>query len=192
MESYVSSLCQSMYTNIRKISFHRKYMTQEVAAQLMVSLVFSKLDYCNCILYGLPQCLIDKLQKVQNCAARVCLKKRKFDNVTPLLRYLHWLPVSKRIDYKIATIVHKCIHGNAPPYIKELIHRVPFRRTLRSASDTTILIKPRKKLITYGERSFEYAGTAVWNTLPKSLRELENITTFKKALKTHLFSIAYQ
>ena len=167
-------------------------MTQEVAAQLMVSLVFSKLDYCNCILYGLPQCLIDKLQKVQNCAARVCLKKRKFDNVTPLLRYLYWLPVSKRIDYKIATIVHKCIHGNAPPYIKELIHRVPFRRSLRSASDTTILIKPRKKLITYGERSFEYAGTAVWNTLPKSLRELENITTFKKALKTHLFSIAYQ
>ena len=92
---------------------------------------------------------------VQNSAATVCLKKRKFDSITPLLKSLHWLPVSKRIDYKIATMCHKCIHGNAPSYIKDLIHCVPFRRNLRSCSDTTVLIKPRKKLITYGERSFE-------------------------------------
>ena len=167
-------------------------MTQEVAARLMVSLVLSRMDYCNCLLTGIPDYLVQKLQLVQNFAAKVCFRAKKFDHVTEILKALHWLPVQQRIDYKIATICHKCFYGGAPDYLKELIIKKTNSRSLRSSSDTTILIKPRKSLKTYGERSFEFYAPLVWNSLPKRLRELNNITLFKKQLKHHLFVEAYK
>ena len=66
----------------------------------MVSLVLTKLDYCNSLLAGIPIYLIEKLQKVQKCAARICLKKRKYDHAKPLLQELHWLPVKKELITK--------------------------------------------------------------------------------------------
>ena len=121
MSAQVSVICQKMFVEIRNISFHRKYLSQEVASQLMVSLVLSKMDYCNSLLSGAPKSLINKLQRVQNCAAKVCLNKRKYDSVTPLLKELHWLPVQARIDYKIATLCHKFFLGSLPPYLSNLL-----------------------------------------------------------------------
>ena len=69
------------------------------------------LDYCNSLLYGAGGGLLKKLQAVQNAAARVVMRTRKFDHITPVLRDLHWLPVRQRIKYKLAMIVYKCLHG---------------------------------------------------------------------------------
>ena len=80
-----------------------------VAEKLMASLVSSRLDYCNGLLAGLPDTLLQKLQYVQNCAARVIFRKKKFDHVTHLLRSLHWLPVKERIIYKTAILIHNIL-----------------------------------------------------------------------------------
>ena len=71
-------------------------------------------------MYGLPQCQISKLQRVQNAAARIALDLCKFCHITPSLRQLHWLPVVKQIQFKILLLTFKAIHGLSPPYISEL------------------------------------------------------------------------
>ena len=99
---------------------------------LMCSFVLSRLDYCNAILKSCPKFVIQKLQKVQNRAAKLVFKSHYRDSVTPLLKELHWLPVSLRIDFKILCYAYKCFHHTAPFYLQEIVKSYTPQRTLRS------------------------------------------------------------
>ena len=152
----------------------------------MSTFVLSRLDYCTSLFFGLPVTLLDRLQRAQNNAARIVLRKRKFDHATPLLRQLHWLPIRARIQYKIAVLCYRSLHGLAPSYISELLISYKPSRSLRSA-DAGYFIVPRIRLETYGKRSFSFAGPTVWNALPSQLRDAATLSTFRSGLKTHLF-----
>ena len=90
--------------------------------------------YANSLLYGLPQITLQRLQCVQNCAARLVSRTRKFDHITLVLQHLHWLPICVRPTYKVFLFAYSVMHDQAPCYIAELLsHRQPNRR-LRSAS----------------------------------------------------------
>jgi len=106
MKEQVTSLCRSSYFHLRKIASIRPYLSDESTAQLVSSLILSRLDYCNSTLSGLPSSSLKRLQKVQNNAARLVLRKRKLDPVTPLLEKLLWLPVEARIHYKTVYEMH--------------------------------------------------------------------------------------
>ena len=49
-------------------------------------------------------------------------KSFKFDHITPLLRDLHWLPILKRIQFKILVLTFKILHRDAPGYLCELLN----------------------------------------------------------------------
>ena len=83
------------------------------AQTLVHAFISRRLDYCNSLLVGAADCVIRKLQGVQNAAAWLITGTRKFDHITPILRDLHWLPVHQRIKYKIAMLVNKCLRGLA-------------------------------------------------------------------------------
>ena len=102
------------YIQIRHLSSKRHLLTTQATQPLVCSLVLSRLDYCNSLLSGCPQYLLDKLQKVQNAAARLVCKAKKSDNIHPILEPLHWLPVTHCIQYKISTICFNSISGTAP------------------------------------------------------------------------------
>ena len=88
------------------------------------------------LLSGCPQYLLDKLQKVQNAAARLVCKAKKSDHIHPILETLHWLPVTHCIQYKISTICFNAISGTAPQCLSDLLQPYTPARQLRSASDT--------------------------------------------------------
>ena len=132
-----------------------------------------------------------KLQKVMNCAARLVCKTPKREHVTPSLAALHWLPVSCRIDYKIATICFHVISGTAPPYLCDLLELYTPSRSLRSSADSRIFRVPYRRRKTQGQRSFSYIAPVVWNQLPFTVRHSDSLSSFKRNLKTHLFSTAY-
>ena len=94
--------------NLQMIKFLCPSLTQEVAHMLIRGLVTSHLDYRNAIFAGLPKVLLEILQKVQNIAAKLVLGYNEYDSSTMALKTLHWLPVKKRIDFKILSLVHKC------------------------------------------------------------------------------------
>ena len=175
-----------MYCELRRISQIARFLEKDSIQILISSFLFSRLDYCNSLLANLSSKLIDKLQRFQNRAARLILKRPKFDHVTPMLQELHWLPVRARIDYKVAILCHKCLNNTAPVYFKNLL--VPYlpSRQLRSA-DKHLLKVPSMKYKTFGERSFCYCAPKLWNSLPTELRSTSNESTFKKHLKTFLF-----
>ena len=83
----------------------------------------SRLDHCNGLLYGTPavHLKLGKLQRLQNAAARLVCTVSRYDHITPSLLNLHWLPVTHRIEFKIAMVVHKCIYGVSPQYLLDLI-----------------------------------------------------------------------
>ena len=104
-DNHISYLRKSCYCDIRQISKIRPFLEEKSAIQLAVSLVLSKLDYCNCLFYSMTNNNFHKLQLVQNHTARVVLRAHKRSSATELLKQLHWLPVKQRVDYKIASIV---------------------------------------------------------------------------------------
>ena len=134
----VNSICKSAFFHRRNISRIRKYLSRTATERLIHAFVTSKLDYYNSLLHGLPKYCIQKLQSVLNAAARLLTYTSKYDHITPVLAELHWLPVEKRIIFKILLLTNKALHSQAPIYISELL--VPYKpaRTLRSSSTSNI------------------------------------------------------
>ena len=131
LSSKVASSCFYYIYNIRRI---RKYLSREVCETLVNSLITSRLDYCNSLLYGCPSSLLARLQRVQNSAARLVYNVSCTFSSSPLLINLHWLPVKHRILLKILLITYKAIHSLAPDYIIQLIQVKSSNRTLRSSN----------------------------------------------------------
>ena len=114
---------------------------------------------------------------------------RRRDHITPVLRDLHWLPVRRRVDYKLALLVYKSLHGLVPPYLADdciLASSDKFRCHLHSADvDTCIVPRTRTR---FGDRSFSAAGPRIWNSLPPDLRRPDiELGEFRRLLKTFLF-----
>ena len=114
----------SCFATPRQIRSIRRTTTRPVLKSLVVALVLSRLDYGSATLAGLPRTLLNKLQSVLNAAARLIHKARKFDHVTPLLQDLHWLRVQERLDFRLAVLVFRCLHGTAPAYLSRELCRV--------------------------------------------------------------------
>ena len=187
MEKQVNHLCKTLYLQLRRLSKIRSFLSTDAAKKLAVSFILSRLDYCNSLLIGIPQEKILKLQRIQNFAARLVLRKSKYDNSTQLLKALHWLPVKARIEYKIATLCFQTINcDTSPGYLKELLQPYTQNRALRSNSFDLLMI-PKFKLDSFGKRAFAASGPIIWNSLPKALKKCKTINSFKNELKTFLF-----
>jgi len=130
------------------------------------------------------------LQKVQNAAARVLTLTRKYDNIRPVLRDLHWLPVVQRVKYKILLLTYKALHEQAPGYISDLIEIYKPKRNLRSASSKN-LVMTSYNLKSYGYRAFYHSAPSLWNALPLDIKTANSLTSFKSLIKTYLFREAY-
>ena len=151
----------------------------------------SRLDYCNCLLAGCPQFLIDRVQKVQNAAARLICRAKKLDHFQPILQSLHWLPIRARIQYKISTLCFIVITDTGQQYLSEPLHLKTLERDFRSSADTRILKIPRSNSKAVGQRSFSHVSPSTWNGLPYTLHHSDSKTPFRQALKTHLFQQSF-
>ena len=189
MEQQVTSVCRACYVGLRDVARIRPYLTDETTEKLIVAFVTSKLDCNNALLYKISKSLQNKLQIVQNNAARVIVRKKKHESIENTRKVLHWLPIEFRIQYKINLLTFKCLNNLAPIYLQELLHPYKPTRNLRSADKG--YLKENKSRTAIGDRAFRNAAPVLWNRLPEDVRAKDTLPAFKTALKTFLFQQAF-
>ena len=166
---HINHLSSSLYHQLRNIRNIRGKLDFDTAKLVVQALILSKLDYCNSLLVGTPECDLSRLQRVQNMACRVVCNLRKFDHVSPSMFSLHWLKVPERITFKIAYMVYCCKMGSAPDYLTDLLPSATHNRLLRSATSGSIPpARCRTSLASAG--SFSVVGPKIWNNLPPAVR----------------------
>ena len=179
LEPHINNLVSHCYKLLKDVRIVRNLLTKEETEQLVHAIISSRLDYCNSLFFGLNKSEINKLQKVQNAAARLVLERRKCDSIRTGLINLHWLRIEERIVFKILVTVYKCLHDMAPNELSELI----------TISDVHSL---KLQLVfmntTHGRRSFSYIAPRLWNELPYLIRNVQALLCFKSKLKTYLFT----
>ena len=104
---------------------------------------------------------------------------------------LHWLPVKMRTIYKILLLTFKAQIGKSPVYLSELVHQYAPTRSLRSSQQSLLATSTRTSTKFYGQRSFSFAASNLWNNLPVHIRQANSVNHFKALLKTHLFECSY-
>ena len=115
------------------------------------------LDYCNSLYHNLPKCQITRLQQIQNSLARAVVKAPKSSHTTPILRSLHWLKITERIEYKLLSLTYKVLTTTQPSYLHNLITVQPLRGT-RSSSLVTLARPATSSSLRITDRSFQYAS----------------------------------
>jgi len=188
MADHVSSLCRSVYYQLRQLRPVIRSIIEDAAKMVAHAIISNRLDYCNSLLCGIASNLLQKPQSVQNAAARLIMRIGRQQHITPVLRELQWLPVRQRIDFKMAVLVYEALHGQLPQYLAEdcqLLTDIG-RRSLRSADVLTCATK--RTCTRLGDRSFSIAGPSLWNSLPVTLRDRDiSLEQLKRLLKTLWF-----
>ena len=120
----------------------RPFLSARVANAIAAFMVLSRLDHSNNCLWGVPSKQLKRLQLVQNTAARIVIHTWKREDITPVLKELHWLPVRKQINHNSMSSAYKCYEGRAleyqkaalfqsfgMPYHKQSGKQIPLRRS---------------------------------------------------------------
>ena len=163
MDKQIASICKSAFYHLHNIANIGKFLSFQLCQSLIHAFITLKLDYCNFILSGLSKNQTQRLQYVQNSAACLLTGTSKSDNITPILRQLHWFPVAERINYKILLVTFKSLHGMAPEYLCELVSIYNPGRTLRSSG---------KSLLKHRNENLNHTGKRPFLVLPLNCRTL--------------------
>ena len=188
-DAHVANVCRLCYYHIRALRHVRQSLPVDVAKTVACSIIGSRLDYCNSLLAGTSKSNLIRLQRVQNTLARVIVCHGKFDHITPVLKELHWLPVEKRVTFKLATLTFNIKSTGQPVYLRQLLSDYEPARTLRSSSKRLLAVNVANTVL--ATRGFRYSAVAVWNSLPDDIRNSANIDIFKRKVKAHLFKTAF-
>jgi len=188
MSAHVTALCRFGFFQLRQLRPFVRSLIMEAAKTLVQAFISCRLDYCNSLLYGVTDNVTRRVQSLQNAAARLITGARRHDHITLVLCQLHWLPVRRRVEFKLACSVHQALCGQMSMYLAGDIRLIPEgnRLSLRSSFDNMCAVL--RTYNSFGDRSFGAAGPRIWNNLPRGLRTLDiSYKHFKTLLKTYMF-----
>ena len=184
LEVHVASVAKACFAILRNLWKIRHWLTIQSAKSLAHVHIISRLDYCNSLLLGCTNNIIQPLQRIQNCAARFVYGLTGHCPTSTLLRELHWLPVKQRIQFKLLTITHNTMYSDhSPALLRSKITILPSHSQRISAD--RLQTSPHR--LRTGGKAFRHSAPTAWNSLPTTISSIKDIKRFKAALKTHLF-----
>ena len=188
MNAHVTNFARTCYFEQRRLASIRRFLTSTATATLVSAFVLSRIDYCSSLLFGSTHDVTSHLQRIQNYAARVILRLPMSSNITTHLRSLHWLTVKVRSTYKIACLCYHCHSSTASSYIADMLQKKPSHsRNARSSYYTMPLLnRYAHSKATHGDRSFYFAYSSVWNSIPNDVRCAPSLSSSMSRLKTYL------
>ena len=128
---------------------------------------------------------LEKLQRVQNFAARIITGTKKHEHISPVLRELNWLPVHLTVQYRDTVMAFKCMKGLAPSYLCEKFRKRSEVHS-RATRNNNMLNVPFYKSAS-GQRTFHYRATKLWNAMSDDMKNYDHIGPFKHSLKRSLW-----
>ena len=175
-----------MSTNLRIIKKAKPYLNPNLLTSVYNSMVKPHFDYCCVVWDSIDKTLADQLQKLQNRAARIITGAPYTIHTQDVFAKLGWPSLEHNRKCQKAQMMHKIINSNAPKYLTQIIknHCGSNNYNLRSSSRNIEIPSVRTE---YYKRSFAVPGLLLWNSLPNSLKEETNFSTFKHKIKTHDF-----
>ena len=194
MNAHVSNIARTCYFELRRLASIRRFLTSTATATLVSAFALSRINYCNSLLFGSIHDVTSHLQQIQNYSARVILRLPKSSSITIHLKSRHWLPAKVRSTYKIACLCYHCHSSTAPSYVADMLHiKQSHTRDTRTSSYTMPLLNGHAhSKATLADRSFLFASSSVWNSIPNDVRCAPSLSSLKSRLKTYLFSSAYK
>ena len=185
-DSHIDEVCRKVNGTLIYLNRIKDRFDSEMRGMVVQSLAMSIVNYCLKIWGSTSKQQLQRIQRLQNFAAKVVDgKAKKYDHVNPILDDLKWLTMKQKINFDLCVMVFKILRNIMPSWLFNLI-TVGDRRNRQTRSDNDLFI-PRTST-NLGSRSFIIQGPSVWNKLPNSLKEVTNINSFKTSLKTHLLS----
>ena len=181
----MAQTAKSCYYQLRNIGQIRSSITEGACRTLVHALVTSRLDYGNGLLYGIPQVTIQRLQRIQNCAARIVTRTGKYEHITPVLRLLHWLPVRQRALFKVLAFTYKAFHNLLPTNVLSYFKKVNDSHN-HNTRKNTLSFKVRYRRTSKKALSIWDKGSKMWNALSADIKLSRNVNVFKKMLKASL------
>ena len=194
---HVLQVIKSTRVQARDLYRIRPLLDLNTSVLLANALVSSRLDYYNSLFLSLTDFELSRLQLVQNSLCRVVTHSSKFSHITPQLKKLHWLPFRYRVQFKIGLITYKILNQGQSVYLRGLIR--PYtssRNTRRSTPKLKFLQTPTfdrrvHKSSKHFCNPFSHYAPALWNSFPFQVRNSPSVASFRKHLKTHLFSSSF-
>ena len=152
---------------------------------MYISIVEPHVRNC-CSVWGCcGETLIDKLQKLQNHAARIVTNSSYDASSLPSIGSIGWLTIKEMIEFETATTVYKSLHGLAPEYMQSMFMKLS-EYSSRSLRNTNTDLRIPSFTTSYGQRSFSYRGANVWNKLSTEIKNASSLAAFKHLLKQSL------
>jgi len=186
--SHIKVVTKAAFYQLRNINRIKVFLSQKDQEKLIHAFISSRLDYCYGLLTVLPKMSIKHLQLIQNAAARVLTRLRDLN--TPVLKSLHWLPISHRIDFKSLLMVYKSQNSLGPKYICDMFRDYKPSRALRS-KDSGQLVQSRVQT-KHGEPAFSCYAANKWNKLPVEIKLSPNVDIFKCRLKNFFYASMHE
>ena len=194
---HFQNVYKGCFIQLRDFRNIRQFLTHDASVLVANAFVSSRLDYCNSLFRGLSKFSLHRLQSIQNSAARIVTNLSIYTRITSVLRKLHWHPIQFRSEFKLATLVYKFIHTGFPKYFaSHLSTYCTTYNTRHSQSVANCLNVPKfqptihKSTKNFGF-SFAFDAPTVWNSLPEDIRASPTIVSFRKKLKTYLYTKPY-
>ena len=188
ISTHINNNCRSSSRTIQYIGKIRKFLSISATERLIHALISSKLDYCNGIFYGLPSFDLEKLQRLQNTAARLPARAKKSAHITSILKNLHRLPVKERIIFKILLVTCKVLHGFAPAMQRSCYFIASPSTHCGRVVRICCLFLGLKRLPTATDG---VSAPRFWNDLPNVIKQYSTVDCFKSRLNTFLFKRAF-
>ena len=169
------------------LQYAKQYLPLKIIQKVYTGLIEPYFRYC-CPVWGcIGTTTLQKLQKLQNRAARVAINSC-FDRCTPseqLIQQLGWLTIEQLIELEAVKVVYKALHNEAPPYMEELFLKLSNTQCRELRNSPTDLYIPRLRT-SMGQKSFGYRGVHFWNNLIDEAKEAKTYFAFKRILSKRI------
>ena len=184
-DEHVSNVVSSCTASLCQINRIKHILDRQTLITMFDALVFSKLYYCSSVWANTSKKNLEKLQRVQNFAARIITGTKKHEHISPVLRELNWLPVHLTVQYRDTVMAFKCMKGLAPSYLCEKFRKRSEVHS-RATRNNNMLNVPFFKSAS-GQRTFHYRATKLWNAMSDDMKNYDHIGPFKHSLKRSLW-----